>query len=65
MDKRFVIVNNEGEVSVIDTQNDVTTENLLMFSIDCVNKEDANHIAEELEGLVCALNEQDMLLKHL
>ena len=65
MDKRFVIVNNEVEVSVIDTQNDVTTENLLMFSIDCVNKEDANYIAEELEGLVCALNEQDMLLKHL
>ena len=63
MSNRFVITNNAGEVSVLDTQNEVTDENLLVFNIECCNKEDGDYIAEELSDLVRTLNEQNEIIK--
>ena len=63
MTERFVIARNECEVSVLDTDNSVTDENLLVFSIDCETVDDAKIIAEELYDLVRTLNGQDKELR--
>lgn len=62
---RFVIVNKDGEVSVLDTGHDLVEEegNLLLFAMDYVNKGDANYLAYELEPIVRLLNEMDKELK--
>lgn len=63
MTGRFVIARNECEVSVLDTDNSVTDENLLVFSVDCETVDDAKIIAEELYDLVRTLNGQDKELR--
>lgn len=64
MSEKFVIVVNNCEVSILDTDNDVTDENLEIFSVDFEDNEVvADYIAYELEPLVRVLNEQDKLLK--
>lgn len=62
--ERFVIVNHNGEVSVLDTGHDLVESegNLELFSLDFGNEADADCVAEELDGLVRVLNEQDRLL---
>ena len=66
MSEKFVIAVNNCEVSVLDTDNDVTDENLEIFSVDFEDNEVvADYIAYELEPLVRVLNEQDKLLKEV
>ena len=61
MSERFVITNNnKGYVSVLDTENNL---NLELFGVFLYNTENAKSIEIELDGIVCALNEQDRLLK--
>ena len=65
MSERFVIVLDGGDVSVLDTGHDLVEEegNAELFNMDFFDEEDAKYVAHELEGIVCALNEQDRLMK--
>lgn len=62
--ERYQISVNENEVSVLDTQNKDVSENLLLFGIDCETTESALQLADELDGLVRLLNEQDKELEY-
>lgn len=62
-ENRFVICRHKGEVVVLDTDNDVTDENLEMFGIEFEDEYIAKYIAVELEPIVRCLNEQDKLLR--
>ena len=65
--ERFVIVNHNCEVSVLDTGHELVEEegNLLLFGIDYANQGDADYLAYELEPIVRLLNEQDRIIRGL
>lgn len=63
MGERFVIGRHEGNVFVLDTNNDVAVENIEMFGIEFDDEDIAKYIAYELEDIVRCLNEQDRLMK--
>lgn len=64
MSERFVINTTPYGVSVLDTDNEVTDENLLLFSVDFEDNEViAEYLAEELQNLVNCMNEQDKRLR--
>jgi hypothetical protein len=60
MDKRFVIVQDKCDVSILYQLED--EGNLDIFSVNCEDEEDAKYIAEELTGIVLMLNGQDRIL---
>ena len=62
MMSRFVLVNYECEVSVLDT---FENENLLMFGLSLEDEEGAKYIETELAPIVDCLNEQDRRIREL
>lgn len=58
-EKRFVIINDNGDVSVIDTEED----NIVLFMLDFENLADAKYVEMELDGIVSMLNELDRIIK--
>lgn len=58
-EKRFVIINDNGDVSVIDTEED----NIVLFMLDFENLADAKYVEMELDGVVSMLNELDRIIK--
>lgn len=59
---RFVISVNNGEVVILDTDNESGT-NLLLLSLEFGDELDAQYVSEELYTIVRLLNEQDKLLR--
>ena len=59
MSKRYVMITNKCEVSIIDTEE----ENAELFGAFCEDEEGVMFLQNGLDPLVCALNEQDRLLK--
>ena len=58
--KRFVLVKNKNDVSLLDTKDDV---NLELFGAFCEDEEGALFLVNSLDSIVCLLNEQDKVLK--
>lgn len=61
-ENRFVISVNNGEVVILDTNNESGT-NLLLLSLEFGDELDAQYVSEELYTIVRLLNEQDKLLR--
>lgn len=60
-ENRFVISVNNGEVVILDTNNESGT-NLLLLSLEFGDELDAQYVSKELYTIVRLLNEQDKLL---
>lgn len=65
MKERYILVNYNNEVSILDTQNEDLEKNetALLFSLDLCDEEGANYIEYELEQIVRILNEQNKIIK--
>lgn len=59
---RFVLVNHECDVSILDTFED---ENLLMFGLTLEDEAGAKYMEMELSQIVDCLNEQDRIINDL
>ena len=60
--ERYQICRNKGEIVVLDTDNEVTDENLEMFGIQFEDEYIAKYIGYELKPIVNCLNEQNNII---